>query len=219
MSVSAHAVGDDLQFPAFLSRTHQPPALAGGVPCNGIKARALTYWGAGVRFLRLLLWPVLQPREVSFVEIEDMSRNGAGMASIQHQSPMTPVLGDAVSQKLIAALEVFRRVEGEKGLNMLLHEMLLKSNENLQRDGVQAAFRETAEIESLRAQLKRQQDANKHGNEEYRRLQHAANQLAQDMAQISDSTSTPTDCPQIARASIQAWEAATTPPQPERATH
>lgn len=150
-----------------------------------------------------------------------MSRNGAGLAGPGggHPSPMAPVLEDGIMKAAVEALNTFRAVEGEKALNMLLHELLIKSNDNLARYGVRGAFRETAELESLRAQLKRQQDANKHGNEEYRRLQHAANQLAQDMAQISDATATPTDCPQIARASIQAWEAATNPPNVQGPSH
>lgn len=214
MSTMDFAAVEDLQFPAFLSRSHQPPAPVGGVPCNGIKARARDLWGVGARFLRLLLWPVFQPREVSFVEIEDMSRNGGMLAGPGggHPAPTMPVLEDGIMKAAISALDTFRAVEGEKALNMLLHELLLKSNDNLARYGVRGAFRETAELESLRSQLKRQQDANKHGSAEYRTLQHAANQLAQDMAQIADRTDQGTDCPQIARASIQLWEAATNVP-------
>jgi len=211
MSTMDFAAVEDLQFPAFLSRSHQPPAPVGGVPCNGIKARARDLWGAAARFLRLLLWPVLQPREISFVEIEDMSRNGSGPSG-GHPAPTMPVLEDGIMKAAISALDTFRAVEGEKALNMLLHELLLKSNENLARYGVRGAFRETAELESLRSQLKRQQDANKHGNAEYRTLQHAANQMAQDMAQIAERHDSPQDCPQIARASIQLWEAATNVP-------
>lgn len=107
----------------------------------------------------------------------------------------------------VEALNTFRAVEGEKALNMLLHELLIKSNDNLARYGVRGAFRETAELESLRAQLKRQQDANKHGNAEYRTLQHAANEALQALAIIADAPHEH-DVREEARTAIKTWEAA-----------
>lgn len=223
MSVSVCAVEDDLQFPAFLTREHQPSAPVGGVPCNGIKARARgLLWGAGARFLRLLChvvspltwWRGLkQPRELSFVEIEDMSRNGAGLAGPGggHPSPMAPVLEDGIMKAAVEALNTFRAVEGEKALNMLLHELLIKSNDNLARYGVRGAFRETAELESLRAQLKGAQEANRRGTAEYRALQHAANQVCQDIANIAQQVAPDSDVYTMVRESLQAWEAATAP--------
>lgn len=212
MSTMDFAAVEDLQFPAFLSRSHQPPAPVGGVPCNGIKARAATYWGAVARFLHLLLWPVFQPREVSFVEIEDMSRigNGAGQIGAGHASPTMPVLEDGIMKAAVEALNTFRAVEGEKALNMLLHELLIKSNDNLARYGVRGSFRESAELESLRAQLARQQELNKRGSAEHRQLQHAANQLAQDMETLRQMVPDE-DLEKHASQSLQAWQDAITP--------
>ena len=142
-----------------------------------------------------------------------MSRNGAGLAGPGggHPSPMAPVLEDGIMKSVVESLNTFRAVEGEKALNMLLHELLIKSNDNLARYGVRGAFRETAELESLRAQLARQQDANKRGNAEYRTLQHAANQLAQDMATMAANSESigDSETAQLAQKSIQAWEAST----------
>jgi hypothetical protein len=218
MSTMDLAAVEDLQFPAFLSRSHQPPAPVGGVPCNGIKARARDLWGAAARFLRLLLWPVLQPREVSFVEIEDMSRNGGMLAGPGggHPAPTMPVLEDGIMKAAISALDTFRAVEGEKALNMLLHELLLKSNENLARYGVRGAFRETAELESLRAQLARQQELNKRGSAEHRHLQHAANEAMQAMSVIAGGAD---DANIIAREAMQNWETATNPPNVQGPAH
>lgn len=207
MSVMDCAAEDDLQFPAFLTRDHEPAAPAGRVPCNSAELRPATYWGAAGRLLRFVFWPFSQLRERSFVE-NDMSRNGAGIA--HHQTPASPVLEQSISQPLIKALEVFRAVEGEKSLNMLLHELLLKSNATLQGYGVQPAFRETAELESLRAQLKRQQDANQRGSAEHKMLQHAANEAVQALSIIADAPHEH-DAREEARSAIRTWEAATNP--------
>lgn len=135
-----------------------------------------------------------------------MSRNGT-----MHPTPAAPVLDDHIAKPLIKALEVFRAVEGEKALNMLLHEMLLKSNATLQGFGVQSAFRESAELESLRAQLKRAQETNAHGNQEYRKLQHAANQAVQSLAVIADAdgADSKSDLRETASMAVKAWEAET----------
>lgn len=121
---------------------------------------------------------------------------------------MAPVLEDGIMKSVVESLNTFRAVEGEKALNMLLHELLIKSNDNLARYGVRGAFRETAELESLRAQLKNQQEANRRGNAEYRALQHAANQVCQDMAHIAQQAGD-SDVGTMAKESLQAWEAAT----------
>lgn len=210
MSAMVCVVEDDLQFPAFLTRDQAPAAPVGGVPCNGIKARTRGLWGAGVRFLRALLWTGFQPREFSFVENVDMSRNGSGLAGQGggHPSPMAPVLEDGIMKAAVEALNTFRAVEGEKALNMLLHELLLKSNDNLARYGVRGNYRETAEVESLRAQLKRQQEANQRGSAEHKMLQHAANEALQALAIIADAPHEH-DTREDARAAIKAWEVAT----------
>lgn len=207
MSVIDCVVEDDLQFPAFLTRDHEPAAPAGRVPCNSAELRPATYWGAAGRLLRFVFWPFSQLRERSFVE-NDMSRIGA--IGTLHPTPAAPVLEQSISQPLIKALEVFRAVEGEKSLNMLLHELLLKSNATLKGYGVQPAFRETAELESLRAQLKRQQDANQRGSAEHKALQHAANEAVQALSIIADAPHEH-DAREEARSAIRTWEAATNP--------
>lgn len=142
-----------------------------------------------------------------------MSRNGSGLAGPggAHPSPMAPVLEDSIMKMAVEALNTFRAVEGEKALNLLLHEMLLKSGENLARYGVRSAFRESAEVESLRAQLKRAQEANQRGTAEYRTLQHAANEAVQALAGIVDSPHEHEAhmMREDAREAIKTWEAAT----------
>jgi hypothetical protein len=161
----------------------------------------------------------MKPREFSFVE-NDMSRNGSGLtgAGGGHPSPMAPVLEDGIMKAAVEALNTFRAVEGEKALNMLLHELLLKSNENLARYGVRGAFRESAELESLRAQLARQQELNKRGSAEHRQLQHAANEALQALAIIADAPHEH-DTREEARAAIKTWEAATNPPNVQAPHH
>lgn len=218
MSVMDCAAEDDLQFPAFLTRDHEPAAPAGRVPCNSAELRPATYWGAAGRLLRFVFWPFSQLRDalLSRARIEtfmenDMSRNGAGIA--HHQTPAAPVLEESIAKPLFASLETFRAVEGEKSLNMLLHELLLKSNQKLVSYGVQPAFRETAELESLRAQLKRQQDANARGSAEHKALQHAANEALQALAIIAGNGDEHGEgiAAEMASKAIKNWEAATNP--------
>jgi hypothetical protein len=151
-----------------------------------------------------------------------MSRNGAGLAGPGggHPSPMAPVLEDGIMKSVVESLNTFRAVEGEKALNMLLHELLIKSNDNLARYGVRGAFRETAELESLRAQLKNQQEANRRGTAEYRALQHASNEAVQALAGIvvAPSEREVHEMRQDAEQAIKAWEAATQHPS-ERPSH
>lgn len=149
-----------------------------------------------------------------------MSRNGAGLAGPGggHPSPMAPVLEDGIMKSVVESLNTFRAVEGEKALNMLLHELLIKSNDNLARYGVRGAFRETAELESLRAQLKNQQEANRRGTAEYRALQHAANQVCQDMAQIAQRFPEG-DAGAIAKVALESWQEATNPSNVQGPSH
>lgn len=143
-----------------------------------------------------------------------MSRNGSGLAGAggAHPSPIAPVLEDNIMKMAVDALNTFRAVEGEKALNMLLHELLLKSGENLARYGVRSAFRESAELESLRAQLKRAQEANQRGTAEYRTLQHAANEAVQALAHMAGADYSSEDMSEYASKAVKTWEEATNAP-------
>lgn len=76
---------------------------------------------------------------------------GAGASPMPAAVPNTRSIVDDVAQ----AVERFRRIEGERGLYLMLETLLGGSRDVLAQHGVVPPARETAELESLRAQLQR----------------------------------------------------------------
>lgn len=158
--------------PAFLSRRASAPEDA---PCIEPQGRLAGIWGAARRILisAKINWRDGMRNGVDSMDTQN-NRRAAGVAQLQR-----PILGgdsDAAQEdrRLLDAIkqpvEAIRVILGERAINSVLASLLRQSNANLERYGARQSDHDSAELESLRAQLKQAQEINSDGIAAYRTL-------------------------------------------------
>lgn len=166
---------DDFEIPQFFTRQAPVIPYREEAPCNAIKARTGDLWGAAVRFLRRAADRVRPGIGASqFIGGYAIMRNGKDTMSIQDetqrgrdrspaprivqnigQSAPSPLAMRSIVDDVASAVERLRRIEGERGLYNMLETLLQGSRSVLVEHGIMPPQQESAELESLRAQLVR----------------------------------------------------------------
>jgi hypothetical protein len=158
--------------PAFLLRRASTPE---GEPCGEPQGLLAGIWGAVRRILpsAKIDWRDGMRNGVDSMDTQN-NRRAAGVAQLQR-----PILGgdsDAAQEdrRLLDAIkqpvEAIRVILGERAINSVLTSLLRQSNANLERYGARQPDHDSAELESLRAQLKQAQEINSDGLAAYRTL-------------------------------------------------
>ena len=175
MALTTVSYDDDepMPFPAFLARRTSPAIEETSRPPS---------WRNPIR---RLIAAMKSPAEHKM-------RNGTDMQEIPTigrtgtQARVSQPIGADEDRRLIDAvmrpLESIRAVLGERAVNSVLHGLLRQSNANLEAHGARQPDHETAELESLRDQLRQAQQINSNGHAAYRKL-------AAELAELRDAVS------------------------------
>lgn len=215
--MASQAYAEVIEFPAFLTRQRPVVPYREDSPCNEIKARPGDLLGAAGRFLRFAgEWFAagISARVINMRNGMDSMANVQGIASgvaAARRPDVSQGIGESprpanpspnprsLVDDVASAVDRLRRIEGERGLYIMLESLLQGSRSVLVQHGVMPPQEGSAELESLRHQLKLAQEA--------RDINHAyAKHYADTLSKIQnlDGSEDLQDAQKIAKGSLEA---------------